>query len=315
MLSLFGAAGGGWDGGEPTVPCFRLTVLGPESSGKTSLITSWVNNMCPSAPAPTEATTFYHRMLRVHSPEDPNVLINGLVEIEDALSWPLDGAPSDRAPWQLPLVDTSAGISKSQPGAATIQRLEKNKPFPQLKKYAEATSSKPLQPLTGPAPKPLCTLKDGESPAGLAHRRMGYFIVYDAADPESLEQALRILECFFPPPSGVHLGCVYLVANKIDRDHASEAYINNVRLAQQRLRQLRARSGSEKFSTEQVQQADVSALEFTRVRKLFRDAVQSVFDKDNLHLARGAAGRPDEGARQGGLLSLGGWFGGGGGGT
>lgn len=316
MLSLLGAAGSGLAGSsstEPQVPCFRLTVLGPESSGKTSLINSWVNNACPSAPAPTEATTFYYRMLRVQSPEDPNVLINGLVEVEDAVSWPLLGAPAGgtpqkpEPPWELPNQDDAS---------------KRGQPFVELRKYAEAKSSRPLQPLTGPAPRPGCSLLPGEaSPAGLAHRRMGYLVVYDAHDAASLREALRILECFFPPPNGVYLGCVYLVANKIDKEHVGDAYALNVRTAQRKMNELYARwRGKGPGAEERVQQVDVSALEFTRVRKLFRDAVQSVSDRGDLHLARGTTAQTSpSAAQQGGvassLLSLGGWWGGGGGGT
>jgi len=227
-------------------PVLRLTVLGLAESGKTSLINSWVNNTCPSAYLPTENATLFYRNVRIENPvdrvDDKDKLVNVLVEIEDTYCWTLSEGLDDygQTYGAQKFLDVSGGtrsMVQMVPGSAPMG------PF--------APSVAPSRTQYKPVTK----------------ARMGFLIVFDANSKESLKVAMEI----HGELSRVHLNghVIYLVANKIDIDPFNTTFRQNIAAARAYARQKTQQRTAVRF-------AEVSALEFTRVRKLFRDVVEEI---------------------------------------
>ncbi|CAK0873942.1 unnamed protein product [Prorocentrum cordatum] len=105
----------------PPLVFFRITVLGSSNSGKTSLINSYVNGVCPARYTKTDKVVLYYRKVEIEDDgEVEDVRKAVLVEIEDT---PGSERGSDEA---------ESGNQRVGPGAPKIQKgsrvvLEKDK--------------------------------------------------------------------------------------------------------------------------------------------------------------------------------------------
>eukprot|EP00420_Gonyaulax_spinifera_P016694 CAMPEP_0197906842 /NCGR_PEP_ID=MMETSP1439-20131203/63565_1 /TAXON_ID=66791 /ORGANISM="Gonyaulax spinifera, Strain CCMP409" /LENGTH=273 /DNA_ID=CAMNT_0043528235 /DNA_START=59 /DNA_END=880 /DNA_ORIENTATION=- len=221
-----------------SIPLIHLVVLGRGNSGKTSLINSWVNNICPTNNTPTEAMTLYYRTMRIQNPSESEEqqLVTALVEIEDTYPWERTGNDCYGQPCMNKKF-FAPGEAKAYPKGGLLEGCD--------------------PPVPGPS-------------KNIIHCRMGFIVVFDSHCSHSLETAKDICSGLKGKlPEDRH---VYVVANKIDKDSYSSAFISN--LAEAR----------EWTKTNQVRLVEVSALEFTRVRKLFRDIVETVAIESDLCL-------------------------------
>eukprot|EP00812_Abedinium_dasypus_P009628 NODE_3305_length_803_cov_362.605615.p1 GENE.NODE_3305_length_803_cov_362.605615~~NODE_3305_length_803_cov_362.605615.p1 ORF type:complete len:183 (-),score=69.47 NODE_3305_length_803_cov_362.605615:237-785(-) len=101
----------------------------------------------------------------------------------------------------------------------------------------------------------------------LTRGRMGFLIVFDVLNKESFEEAKTIINELMKSVEGIQGGLqpiVYLVANKIDKEPFSEV------MEHQR------QAAKEYAKKSMLKYMEVSAIEYTRVRKLFRDIVEDV---------------------------------------
>merc|ERR1740138_1241547 len=100
--------------------------------------------------------------------------------------------------------------------------------------------------------------------------RMGFLIVFDANRDNSLQEAQHVCRKLLEDDTVIENHYVYLVANKMDKDptRTSEAV-------------KQARDFAE---SEGVRFAEVSALEFTRVRKVFREIIEEISMKTSLYM-------------------------------
>jgi len=113
-------------------------------------------------------------------------------------------------------------------------------------------------------------------PCPQTFQRMGFIIVFDANSPASLNAAKEIHATMRNPQRNINHCCRILVANKVDKDPWSHATRQNIREAKDYCRQVN------------LHFVEASALEFTRVRKLFRDAVEEILSRPNLWMGEAA---------------------------
>lgn len=238
-MLLFGASRPA-QGSDQPLPFLRLTVLGSSDSGKTSLINSWVNNTCPSAYVPTDQATLYYRSMRIENPlaQADEDGVENLVNV-------------------LVEVEDTPGWS-SRPGEA-----------PPGKRFLDTAPQRPVQ-RSGLQP-PQLALADFPRPerkkyAPLSRCRMAFLVVFDSNRPESWETAKEIVDELHRPYADregarkdENPPMVVLVANKIDKEPFSATFRSVLEAARRHARVV-----------------EVSAVEFTRVRKLFRDLVEEL---------------------------------------
>lgn len=225
------------DDGTGDTAFLRLTVLGLANSGKTCLINSWVNNIVPSVYTQTVDATLYYRTVRMPDPDSDDTILTVLVEVEDTYCPQFNG---DKDRYNQPynfdaFLDFS---SATEPGARAMQPLS-----------------------TIAAPKRMVY-------APMTRCRMGFVIVFDVCDEDSLTAAKQIHDRL--KQKGLKEQKVYLAANKIDRAPIEPEAMRNLAAA----RLFAERSG--------VKFVECSALEFTRVRKLFRDILEDIHTESSL---------------------------------
>merc|ERR1719188_386522 len=96
---------------------------------------------------------------------------------------------------------------------------------------------------------------------------MGYMIVFDSNDPKSYEEALNLHLLLKEDLARRKIKLepvVYLVANKIDKDPQSETFFQIM-------------ASAELYSKEKmIRFWQVSAMEFIRVKKMFREMVSKI---------------------------------------
>jgi len=240
---------------EPGLAVFRITVLGGAKSGKTSLVSAFVNNFFPTVYAQTDDPELYYKTMQlpgVAGEESPPFPV--LVEVEDSYaSQRKDG------------VDCYGYARKIQafldvfPSARTTQE----------QKRSGVHSVDPWSGFPAPSAKML-------SPC--CPTRMGFMLVFDANDEESLREAMRIHSCL---ESVLHHQkartepVVFLVANQADLDPSGSEFKRIGREARRYAEERR------------IHFAETSALELRRVRRLFRDILVQI-------QARPALWRPPE---------------------
>lgn len=253
-----------------TFPFLRITVLGLKGSGKTSLISSFVNNYFPthfSTPdkQKTTETDIHYRTMRVQTIAE-NQVNAILVEIEDCCP----GAPPDLK---------SAG-QKTQ---AKSEEEEKYMAFLDISHDSSLSTECPwTRPPTGGTipfqeyPAPECVDFELPKPKPLTKGRMGYLVVFDLTQDSSLNAARVVVDNIFEKMESLpeaNKPVVYLVGNKLDVKHIGKKERDPAVTADIfRERELNERGRRFKFF-------QVSAKEATRVRKLFVSMVEDILAK------------------------------------
>lgn len=227
-------------------PFFRLTVLGSENVGKTCLINSWVNNYCPTTYAPTYDPTLYYRTVRIQNPDpDPKSepIIRVLVEIEDTYHW-----------------NRQTGKDESQKDE--FGKLYRSSKFLDTTKVAkphdDSVSGDHFAGFEVP------TIEDYKP---LTLGRMGYLVVFDAHSQSSRAVAIGICDDIIKDQdaeSQQKKVKLFLIANKIDKSPWSFTLAENIKKAK------------EEAAKRQIPFMEVSATEFTRVRKMFRQILEDI---------------------------------------
>lgn len=228
------------------LPTFRVTLLGPAKGGKTSLINAFVNNYCPQGYVPTDDPTLYYRTIGVTNPgaEGSKQSMNVLIEIEDSYA-------SDRSDGK----DCYGEVRKVN---NFLSMKSQNQPAP-----TKGTS-------TGGGPVEIGFSNAKETFEAISQNRMGYLIVFDVNDRESLESATRVHKefCNRQKYKKTNLNpVIYIVANQIDKDPSGEAYKINEEL-------LKTYAKEDHSVTFKI--SFVSAAEFTGVRRLFREICDEI---------------------------------------
>eukprot|EP00746_Dinoflagellata_sp_MGD_P005101 gnl/MRDRNA2_/MRDRNA2_109878_c0_seq1.p1 gnl/MRDRNA2_/MRDRNA2_109878_c0~~gnl/MRDRNA2_/MRDRNA2_109878_c0_seq1.p1 ORF type:complete len:260 (-),score=58.06 gnl/MRDRNA2_/MRDRNA2_109878_c0_seq1:10-789(-) len=216
---------------------FRITVLGMGDSGKTSLINAFVNNFCPTVYTETQDPTLYYKTVRLPSDEDEGKPFSVLVEIEDTYN----SARGD---------DKDCYGNKRD--VANFIDMSRSKPVPKAAS-ADAKLSMPLSVYEPPRVGRYNPLTKG---------RMGFMIVFDANSEKSYTEALNIhmmLEEDLLKKKIRLKPVIYLVANKIDKDPTSNEFQKMIASAQIY------------SQAKMIRYEEVSALEFKRVKKMFRE--------------------------------------------
>eukprot|EP00927_Polykrikos_kofoidii_P026150 TRINITY_DN23333_c0_g1_i1.p1 TRINITY_DN23333_c0_g1~~TRINITY_DN23333_c0_g1_i1.p1 ORF type:complete len:263 (+),score=43.08 TRINITY_DN23333_c0_g1_i1:163-951(+) len=229
---------------EASVPFLHITVLGLRGSGKTSLINSWVNNFFPTSHAPTEVTTLYYRTVRLYGADtvtesDTDSFVSVLAEIADT-------------PTPLTNEEASHGTQtiKQQLNDQIQKHFDKNT-------QEEGLSKTPQPPFKG------CDAPRAKSSPLLTKCHMSYMIVFDTTDKDSLSVAQEIVEILVTQKEEDAVKVV-LVGNKIDKDVLNTKRDANIEQAF-------------KFAaTRDVSFFEVSASDFTCVRRLFRRVLEDV---------------------------------------
>jgi len=232
-------------------PFVRLTMLGAGDSGKTSLINAWVNNTCPSSYTPTDGATFYYRTLRVQCPHQTEAEEEKLATalVEIEDTYCWNKGPEEK--------DT---YGRAFDAAECFLKLDKQD----------------TQPDDNALPLRLGTVSRRQ-PCPQTCQRMGFVIVFDATSAKSLSAAKEIHTMAMQEPQRNINTCYHLlVANKVDKDPWGPATRQNIRDAKDYCRQAN------------LQFVEASAIEFTRVRKLFRDAVEEILSRPNLWMGEAA---------------------------
>jgi len=229
-------------------------VLGAAASGKTCLINAYVNNTCPNVYTPTENPTLYHRTLRTETEDDDPALATVLLEIEDTYS------------------------SERIDGKDHFGRNRSANNFIVLKKPGQPPHKSDLEPFSDlSAPK-----ESFYEP--FAKGRMAFIVVFDINDESSWESAQKVFGLLNERHKGKvgedNEPVVYLVANKIDQDPMGEAPV--------RLRHnVEAWQRSRQDYGIRFKYMEVSALEFTKVRRLFRNIVDEILVRPELYKYEG----------------------------
>mmetsp|Transcript_55857 Transcript_55857/g.120790 ORF Transcript_55857/g.120790 Transcript_55857/m.120790 type:complete len:264 (-) Transcript_55857:126-917(-) len=191
---------------EQSLELMRITVVGASGSGKTSLISAFVNNCCPSVHAATTDTTFYYKTVSLGEQNNQSRMPL-LVEIEDSpASELLKG--SDAVNAFLSIEDIEATEGSSMPPLLSQWEVHRNgEVFP------------------------------------VAPRRMGFLIVFDANDQASWDEAEEIHSELgrIQEALGQKQPIVYFVASKIDKDPSSTQYKHTLQTAQSYCEKRRAR--------------------------------------------------------------------------
>eukprot|EP00920_Eleutheroschizon_duboscqi_P014846 GHVT01034323.1.p1 GENE.GHVT01034323.1~~GHVT01034323.1.p1 ORF type:complete len:205 (-),score=28.76 GHVT01034323.1:1686-2300(-) len=177
-------------------PILRVTLLGGSDSGKTSVISSFVNQSCPSAHHATTLPRFHYRTCRL-PPIDEGMQAGSfqsvVVELEDSYS--SDNVTDGR---DFRIFMNMRRITDS---TKTGSKSKKAVPFSNL-------SIPPA--MTRPSSKH----------RGLAAGRMAYLVVFDASRMKSFEEAMRIISTLTELvtfQAMVLRPIIHLVANKIDK--------------------------------------------------------------------------------------------------
>eukprot|EP00928_Gymnodinium_smaydae_P030509 TRINITY_DN22670_c0_g1_i1.p1 TRINITY_DN22670_c0_g1~~TRINITY_DN22670_c0_g1_i1.p1 ORF type:complete len:158 (-),score=35.26 TRINITY_DN22670_c0_g1_i1:62-535(-) len=126
--------------------------------------------------------------------------------------------------------------------------------FMNLTKSSEDSHHAPFSTHTAPT-------KTSQPP--LTKCRMGFLIVFDATDASSFEAAMQINHALHEHAE-ISTHKVYLVANQIDKDPYSPTFQKCLKAAKHYA------------ETHELTYMEVSALDYTRVRKLFRDAIEDI---------------------------------------
>jgi GTPase SAR1 family protein len=258
----------------------RITLLGPAASGKTSLVNAYVNNICPTVYTPTDDPCIYYRTLRA---EKDDRLETVLLEIEDTYSAErIDG--KDHC-GKNRNIDLFLGMKKG--GNQTVASMKDG-----LAPFASVSAP-----------------RDGTYDP-FAKGRMAFIILFDINSIESLEAAKEIFKKLDKRHGESKVGTslepvVYLVANKIDLDPHSEEP-GRIKRSLQDIQRFqhdpaydhpwfpKADHPGDPEKRIRFTFMDVSAMEFTKVRRLFRNIVDDILCRPMLYLNEDEAQNRDQ---------------------
>lgn len=222
------------------IPFLRITVIGDADSGKTSLINAWLNNAVSINYTPTLDPTLYYRTMKIPNPLNEDEMVTALVELEDTYAPIRTGGVDIYGQKQ----DINELLEVKPPPAEPVVTPQYFGPFAEY----EALTELKYEPLT--------------------RCRMGFLLIFDATVEESLKTAMEMFTniCLQSAskttlPKGITL---FLVANKIDKDPLGEQTKRNLGAA---------RAFSE---LKEIPYFEVSALQFLRVHKVFREMVENI---------------------------------------
>eukprot|EP00922_Rhytidocystis_sp_ex-Travisia-forbesii_P057683 GHVS01085377.1.p1 GENE.GHVS01085377.1~~GHVS01085377.1.p1 ORF type:complete len:250 (+),score=41.36 GHVS01085377.1:46-795(+) len=222
-------------------PVLRITVIGAAKAGKTSLISSFVNNSAtPRNYTPTEYCSLYYRVYRLPPEEDEKGKLQSLVvEVEDTFS-------SNRGYNVKALFD----MTKTPIQADVF--------------------SKGLVPF-GFTPPPLAPLMPREKFFPITPGRMGLFLVFDSHSNASFDEALNLhasLNDQLEKKNEKLRPVVFLVATKIDKDIESATYQSIITQA-------------EVYSqTMMMKLWKVSSVDGKNIKHMFEDMMRLIFGNE-----------------------------------
>lgn len=231
-----------------SLPFFRITVVGLGGSGKTALVNSYMNKHCPTVYQETNDPVLYYKTVKVQNEDDDDAksAFRALLEIEDTYSSFRGDGKSYGQPRDI---KRFLDMSRSEESNLSKQLKTDNK---------EKGAARPFASYT-------CPRADQYKP--LTKGRMGFMIVFDANDTKSYEEALNLhllLQEDLKRKKIKLEPVVYLVANKIDKDPQSDTFFQII-------------ASAELYSKEKmIRLWQVSALEFVRVKKMFREMVNKI---------------------------------------
>jgi len=283
MSSTGGNAGG------RSLQLVRLTVVGASGTGKTSLVSAFVNNSCPTVHAETTEPALYYRTVQVLPGKSDaghqsaaggaatlasKVTLNALVEIEDT-------PPSGNADLpSSPQGGQSGGLSQTltgglsrplgtpsrsgTPSRALSQQRDLERYISCKRKQDMRWSSAPFQGIPAPKAKEYDPIGQG---------RMGFLVVFDASDAtgESLLQAKDLIDRINRQELTQDVRpIIYVVANKADKLVMSTDAPAVCTIAK------------EYASDRKLRYEELSALDLKKVRGIFRNLVSDIRDKPSL---------------------------------
>jgi len=270
-----------------TISAYRVTVVGASEVGKTSLISAFVNNFAPTIHSQTDDPALHYKTIPLpvkvpQSQPEENEQTHGhtvetfpaLVEIEDTYAWRRQG-----------------GKDCYNHARATERFLTPVELVSKSKVGGKAT------PVAGAGQMACSVAPAVDSYLPITHRRMAFVVVFDLTVQSSFDQALEILNKLwdnanqFPGAGPV----VTLVANKLDK-----VFLQTEARSPDLVRLDKAR---EKAASLKIRFAEVSSSDFQKVKKLFRQVVMDVYQRQDLWRRLETGGQPGWTKRMGNLLS------------
>lgn len=246
---------------------FRVTIMGAKSSGKTSLVNSYINHTFSQQVLPTQEPTLYYTTIRIKS-EDDDSIFSALFEIEDTFASDQSGLANwSQTKNEYESIEHDVFYSMWWPIPPAKAKDMSSKKDVMVKGVVTQSLAKPL------------TFYDSPATHGkyrpLTKNRMGYFILFDSNDEDSYTQGLGVWEeltAFIAKKGYDTKPVIYLVGTKIDADPQSDVHKRVIASAH-----AFAEDKAVRFYT-------VSAKEFVGVKKLFRLMAQDIKAAQSLWL-------------------------------
>jgi len=235
------------------VELFSITVVGSSGCGKTALINSFVNNVFLQAGEPTDDPRLYYRTLSLNKSRSTNASQD----------------EADRLPIVAEIEDTFAFSRKDGASPHGDSLLPRNaERFLELQTTNYKNARGEALELMGGYTAPV----DGKySP--FARRRMGFMIVFDGTDQNSLKEAVQAHFKLKEKMKNVEeklQPVIYFVANMADKDPTCPDY------------QKRVQAAKHHAETNHTVFVEVTASSLIEVKRLFRSILTDIVLKPSL---------------------------------
>jgi len=255
----------------------RITVIGPSSCGKTSLVNAFVNAVCPERYIPTEKAVVYHKRLVIQdntSYDDAKIPL--MVEVEDTPgsdrgNGDEDADVGENLPGNFPPAALKLSISAELPIDKFLTLGEK--PMPPLKTLGERRQYyKDLQVPFRAYDRPV---GDPDLDRTLTRNRMGYLLCFDISDEgsDSLKEVMALhlmLTQALEKQNLQRRPYIWLVACKSDKNSSYQSF---------RETQEKARLWA---SYEEMPYYETSARNATGIDALFTEMCQAISSRTSL---------------------------------
>lgn len=263
------------------LPVVRVTVLGDEGAGKTSLVSAFVNNFCPTMHDMTKCPVLYYKTLEVPGSDQRSgeetrrpAVRPLLAEIEDTAPWDrMAGHLKFKGTWVCKNCDTfNFPCIAKEKGREKCANDECQKNKDAKKEISHSRAFEHVEGHLGPFSQvkaPILRTTDSKDTKDKVFkvvapvtRCLGVLVVFDSAKEESWQGALekvKLLRACWP--EGENPPVIYLVANKID-------IVDPPKQDEQFLKEYDVKWGA------------VSAFELQKVRRLFRSFLRDVSAKE-----------------------------------